>query len=260
MSTPLSAGSFCWFELSTSNQNDANAFYQQLFGWDRADTDMGPAGVYTRFTIDGKDVAASCTLQPDQAAQGVPPNWLLYVLVDSVDDAVARAAAEGGRVLMPPFDVETYGRMAVIADPTGAVFALWQAMSHTGVGVTAIPHTCTWADLSTPDAALAMRFYSAVFGWRYVGTSEHTTPGPDDYAHIVNHEHMIGGIPPVSTRQPGTPAHWMLYFEVADCAKAVAKAQSLGALTYMDTTMIGANGAIAVLADRQGAVFALHQS
>lgn len=257
--TPVPPGSFCWFELSTTDQNSAKDFYRTLFGWDIQDDDMGPMGVYTRFQIGGKDVAAASTLQKDQLEQGVPPNWMVYIHVADADGTAAKITAEGGALIVPPFDVDTHGRMAIASDPAGAVFAIWQPKSHAGVGVTRIPHTVGWADLSTPDAAVATKFYGAVFGWTFVGSKDMEPAGPDEYAHIVSGEHMIGGIPPAAMRQPGVPPHWMIYIEVENCAATEATAASLGATVCMSTMAIGGNRSIAVLTDREGAVFALHQ-
>jgi len=84
---------------------------------------MGPNDFYTIFRLEGRDAAAGCTLRPEELSQGVPPHWKLYVAVDSADATAARAAELGGTVLAPPFDVFDAGRMAVVQDPTGAVFS-----------------------------------------------------------------------------------------------------------------------------------------
>ena len=82
---------------------------------------MGPDGAYTIFQLDGRDAAACYQLGPHMP--GVPPHWALYIAVDSADRTVSHAAALGATVLRPAFDVSTFGRMAVIQDPTGAGFA-----------------------------------------------------------------------------------------------------------------------------------------
>ncbi len=90
-------GSFCWFELSTTDQTQAKVFYTSLFGWQPDDQPIGPNDVYTIFKVEGRDAAAACTLRPDQRAHGVPPNWLLYVSVENADASAKRAADAGGR-------------------------------------------------------------------------------------------------------------------------------------------------------------------
>lgn len=86
-------GTFCWFELATTDQNAAKLFYQSLFGWESTDSPIGPDDVYTMFTLNGRDVGAAYTMRPEQRGQGVPPNWGLYIAVDDADAAAARAAA-----------------------------------------------------------------------------------------------------------------------------------------------------------------------
>lgn len=251
-------GSPCWFELSTNNQDAAKAFYSNLFGWTIADNPMGPDAVYTLFQIDGLDAGACCTLQPEQAAVGVPPNWAVYIAVESADTAAEKVTRAGGTVIAPPFDVMDMGRMAVFQDPAGAVFCVWQAGTNTGTRIGGVMNTVGWIELSTTDVAQAVKFYGDVFGWK-VTNGKGAPAGPNDYAQIENGDAMIGGIPPASMRDPNTPPNWMIYVEVADAAAATAKAASLGATVCMGPMDIGEHGTISVLSDPQGAFFALHQ-
>jgi len=249
-------GSFCWFELATTDQPAAKNFYHSLFGWNAEDFPMGPGGTYTMFSLHGRHVGACYTLNPEQRSQGVPPNWGLYVAVQSADDSARRATELGAQLFMPPFDVQSHGRMTVMADPTGAVFAIWQANQHPGVGVTGIEGTVCWADLSTADTAAAKEFYSKLFGW----TIKPGEQDPSGYLHIFNGPAGIGGIPPAEQRNAQVPPHWMLYFQVSDCAAAVNKAKELGAAILMDTMQIPNAGSMAVLKDPQSAVFAFYQA
>src|SRR2546428_3114023 len=161
-----SPGAFCWIELATTDQNAAKKFYGALFGWAVHDVPMGPDDSYTMFQIEGRDTAAAYTMRAEQRAQGVPPHWMIYVTVKSADDAASRAAKAGGKVLAPAFDVFDVGRMAVLQDPTGAVFSVWQPKMHQGTGIAGVPGTLCWADLSTPEPERAGRFYSELFGWK----------------------------------------------------------------------------------------------
>ena len=248
-------GEFCWLELATSDQNAGKKFYADLFGWNINDMPMGPEGVYTIFRVNGRDVAAACALQKDEAAMGVPPHWSIYIAVANADQSAAKASSLGGKVLAPAFDVFDAGRMAVIQDPTGAVFCLWEPKRNTGLGLTGDPGTFCWADLVTGDPARAKQFYSGLFGWQ-IATGEHDTSG---YLHIKNGDKFIGGIPPAHGA-PKTPPHWMSYIYVNDVDGAVSKAQGLGAKVYAPPMTIEGAGRMAILADPQGAVFALFKS
>ena len=257
MPTP-GTGSFCWFELGTNNQPAAVAFYQKLFGWTVQDSPMGPGEVYSMFKLNGEDAAAAFTLRPEQRANGVPPHWMIYVAVDDADQIAARAATLGATIVAPPFDVFDFGRMAVIQDPTGAMFSIWQAKQHAGVGVWGAPGAASWGDLSTPDQARAAGFYTQLFGWRMVTGKDMVEAAPGDYFHIMNGADMIGGVGPASQRDPNTPPHWLIYFEAASCSEATAKATGLGATAYVQNMQIGESGWISVFADPQGATFGIH--
>ena len=254
-------GTFCWFELATTDQSAAKLFYESLFGWASDDSPMAPGEVYTMFKLGGRDVGAAYTMRAEQRNAGVPPNWMVYVAVDDVDAVASRAAALGGTVMMPGFDVEDFGRMAVIQDPTGAVFSVWQGRSHAGTGfVGRADHTVCWADLSTPDQDLAASFYHDLFGWKMVAGPDLTPATPGDYFHVANGTEVIGGIGPASQRDPNTPPHWLIYIAVPDCREAETRAIALGAQVFASTFPIGESGSVAILADPQGAAFGLHQS
>lgn len=248
-------GAFCWIELGTTEQNAAKSFYGSLFGWSFKDFPMGPTDFYSMFQVEGRDAAAAYTLRPDQRAQGVAPHWMVYIAVKSADDAAERAAQLGGRVLAAAFDVYDAGRMAVLQDPTGATFCVWQPKQHAGAGITGVDGTLCWADLSTPDQARAAEFYSGLFGWSIMKEDE----GGHGYFHVKNGEDFIGGIPPATYRDPSVPPHWLAYFLVSDCDSTVAKAKELGASVHMPPTTFE-EGRFAVLADPQGAVFAIFQA
>jgi predicted enzyme related to lactoylglutathione lyase len=128
---------------------------------------MGPNDFYTMFQLEGHNSAAAYTQREDETQMGVPPHWNLYICVQSADAAVKRAAELGGQALAGPFDVSTHGRMAVIRDPSGAVFCIWEPGDNTGLEVEGQNASFCWADLSTPDQQAAVKFYSALFGWTF---------------------------------------------------------------------------------------------
>ncbi len=252
----LIPGSICWLELATTDQAAAKQFYGALFGWSAREFPMGPGGVYTIFQLKDRDCAASYTLPPDMRELGIPPHWAIFIAVKNVDESTRRAVELGATALCEPFDVMDKGRMAGIRDPGGAVFCLWQEIHHSGIGIAGEPNSYVWADLNTPDREGAKEFYSGLFGWKFVtgeGKAEST------YWHIVNDERGIGGIPPVEFQPKGAPPHWMIYYHVADCDASCGKATDLGAKTIVPPMTIEGTGRMAVLADPQGAVFALFQ-
>ena len=249
-------GSFCWLELATTDQEAARSFYQSLFGWSTQVFPIGPNDVYSIFKLENRDAAAAYTLRAEDRSRGVPPHWMVYVSVENADAAAARAAELGGKVLAPAFDVMEFGRMSVLQDPTGAIFSVWQPKGHAGTRITGVSGTLCWADLNTSDPERARQFYSALFGWKLFA-AEHD---PSGYLHIQNGEQHIGGIPSAAHRNPQAPPHWMLYFAVADVDAVAAVAQQHGGRVLMTPTSTESVGRIAVVADPQGAAFAIFKS
>lgn len=239
-------GTFCWIELGTSDAASAKAFYTGLFGWDTKENSMGEMGIYYIFQKDGKDVAAMYQMGADMA--GIPPNWLSYVAVASADDAVAKVKAHGATVVNGPFDVYDMGRMAVIIDPQGAHFAVWQAGTHIGVELRDQETTLCWNELQARDPDAARTFYPAVFGWRMQESDEYTEWHVDEQA--------IGGMVGAQA-PPEVPSHWLPYFAVANCDESVQKAQAAGGNLIVPPMDIPRVGRFAVLADPQGAAFAV---
>lgn len=155
------AGKFVWLELATTDQTAAKRFYGSLFGWAAQDFPMGPNAVYTMLSLNGRLTGATFTLSEPERAAGVRPHWQLYVAVDNADAASRQAEELGASVVHAPFDVMTFGRMAVFQDPTGALFSVWQARDHRGIGIWGENGALCWADLVTGDRERAMAFYSA---------------------------------------------------------------------------------------------------
>jgi predicted enzyme related to lactoylglutathione lyase len=246
--TSYASGTPSWVDLATSDQAAAKEFYGALLGWSYNDQPIDEAnGVfYSMAQINGLDVAAIAPLG-EQAAAGIPPHWNSYVSVDDLEATTAKVAPAGGTVIAPPFDVMEAGRMAVIADPTGAIFNLWKAKENIGAKLVNEPGTFCWSELITPDIPKAAAFYADVLGW-----GSQTQGEEHVYTEFkVGGESIAGGMNPP---MPGMPTVWGIYFAVDDTDATVAKATSLGG-SVMSPPMDIEPGRFAVLADPQGAVF-----
>jgi predicted enzyme related to lactoylglutathione lyase len=248
-------GAFSWAELATTDTAAAKKFYAALFGWAILDSPMGPGpeDVYTRLQLSGKDVGALYPMRPEQRQQGVPPNWLTYVTVKSADDAAKKAKTLGGTVIAEPFDVMTFGRMAMIQDPSGAIFAIWQAGDHIGAERVNEPGAFCWMELVTPDVAKAKAFYTGLFGW---GLKESTDPAMP-YTEVQLADRSIGGMYPPMSGMGNVPPHWGVYWQVADTDASAARAKSLGGNLCVEPKDISKVGRFAVIQDPQGAAFSI---
>ncbi len=248
-------GSFCWVELGTTDAKAAKAFYGGLFGWHPDDMPMGNDQFYTMLQIDGKAIGALYEMDDEMRRMGIPTHWLEYIAVASADDTAGRVKKLGGTVMKGPFDVFDAGRMAVIQDPTGAVFAIWQPNRNIGARITGEPHTLCWSELVTNDTAKSLEFYTKLFGWN----AKAGLASPRDYTEIWNETQAIGGIMQMAAELGDIPSHWMPYFFVTGCDASAGKSRDLGGSVHVRPTDIPGVGRFAVIADPQGAVFSLFQ-
>ena len=249
-------GTFCWVELSTADASAASRFYGEMFGWRRSFMPMGDGSLYTMLQLDGKDVGAFQELF-DEALdeEEAPANWRLYVATDDVDKSVQKALALGGALLSPPREVSDVGRIAVMQDPTGAIFALWQARDHIGAEVVNQSGALSWQELVTTDCDTAKEFYAGLFGWqtqtRAVGARAYTTFKPKKSTQ------ESGGLQPLNESFSDNGSQWLAYFAVEDFERSLRKAQMLGAKVKTAPGELPSRGRCAVLEDPQGALFSI---
>jgi uncharacterized protein len=244
-------GTFSWVDLTTTDQEGAKAFYRGLFGWEADDIPVGDGMTYSMQKLNGRDVAAISAQPQAQREAGVPPTWNSYVTVASADDTAARAGELGGTVHAPPFDVFSSGRMAVIQDPQGAFFMIWQPNEHIGAGLVNEVGSLVWNELNTTDTAAAQDFYSQLFGWSIAPFPD----SPQEYLAIKVGEANNGGmqVSPI----PNAPPFWLPYFGIDDIDAGIAKVGELGGGKLVGPIEIQI-AKIAVVQDPQGAVFALY--
>lgn len=247
-------GSFCWIELGTNDPDGAKKFYTELFGWQAEDTPAGPDMVYTMLRIRGLDVGAMYKQGAEETAHGIPPHWNSYVAVASADDAAAKAKALGGNILADAFDVMDVGRMAIVQDPLGATFQVWQAKTHYGVKLVGEAGTFCWDELWTTDRKKAAEFYTGLFGWK---TKDGDAGPAGVYTEWSNGDQPIGGMMEISPDMGPVPPNWLPYFMVDDCNATAETAGAVGGKLFVPPTDIPNVGRFSVIADPQGAMFAV---
>lgn len=247
------AGVPCWIDLEGDDPEAAAAFYGPLFGWEMTDRmPPGLPGHYFAAAIRDKAVAGVGS-RPEGAPAEI--SWRTYVWVDSADEAAARAKELGGTVTTEPMDVMDAGRMAVIQDPEGARFGVWEARRHRGAEVVNEPGAWNFSGLHTRDPAAAAAFYGGLFGWEadapdpeMGGTALLRRPGYGD--HLEELEPGLRarmremGAPPgfedaVAWLMPlegGSEPYWDVTFGAADADATAALAQELGATVLMPPT------------------------
>ena len=271
------AGVPCWIDVLQPDVTATMAFYGELFGWEfEVRTPHGAPSAYAHARKDGLLVAGvGGPAGPTAQATG----WTTYVWVDSADRTAGAVVAAEGQVLTRPVDIPGAGRVTVCADPSGAVFGLWQAAENRGAELVNAPGSWNFSDLTPVDARAAEKFYGAVFGWecdpfemsagdqasiwRVPGYGEFLAArdpelrerqaadqAPDGFADavaILNPEPTEAG-----------PARWNVTFAVADADTAFSRAVRLGATVVtplFDTTYTR----MGTVADPQGAALTLSE-
>ena len=185
-------------DLAAQDVDKGKAFYAGLFGWDHGD----PYRDWTACLLDGKIVAGIVSQPEDQRAAGIPSNWLNYVSVTDAETDATRAADLGARVLAPPSDIGEGGRIAVLADPQGAPFVMWQPIGFAGAQLVNVPGALTWNQLTTSDPERAVAFYSELFGW----STEELGDGDVRFWSVRNSERWLNGGIMAPASRAGCPA------------------------------------------------------
>ena len=246
-------GTPCWVDLATPDLEAAEKFYGPLLGWEIPELpNSAEMGGYRRAKKAGRDVAGAMPLMQE----GQPPAWGTYVAVADADTTAAAVKDAGGSVISVPMDVMELGRMAIFADPTGAVFGIWQPGTFAGAELVNEPGALAWNELGTRDPGAAKAFYAAVFGW---GFRDNDMGEMGTYTEWLNGEDSIGGMLDISGRLPDEiPAHWLVYFAVENTDAAIETVKSSGGNVPFGPVDIPA-GRFAVGADPWGAAFAVIQ-
>jgi hypothetical protein len=251
-------GTFSWMELATTDAAAAKKFYGELFGWKFDDMPMGPDEVYTMANLgEGKTVGALYKMNAQMA--GIPPHWSSYVTVDDVDARTKKVTAAGGKVVKEPFDVMDVGRMSIIQDPSGATLCLWQAKKHIGATVKDEPGSLCWNEVYTNNVDRAGKFYSDVLGWKL----EPHDMGPMGVYTLFKADgvaNSVGGMMGITKDMQGMPPNWCAYIATNDVDASVKKVNALGGKVMVPPTDIPNIGRFAIVADPQGAAFALYKN
>jgi uncharacterized protein len=250
--TSYAPGTPCWVDLGTPDIEAAVAFYGGLFGWEIPEPENAEqAGGYRQAMLRGKPVAGVMPLMQE----GQPPAWSSYVSVEDAEATTAKVTEAGGTVIAEPMEVLDLGKMAVFADPTGAVFGIWQPGTFIGAEIVTEPGALSWNELNTRDLGAAKAFYGAVFGWEF---EDNDMGEMGTYTTLKLGDDMVGGMLDMGARgvPEQVPAHWQVYFAVGDTDAAVEQAKQGGGSVMVEPMEVPA-GRFAILTDPFGASFAV---
>ena len=249
-----------WYELLTRDLSVTAPFYSAVLGWRIVDAGMGDAPAYS-FIKHGEgahgDVGGAMQLTADMLAGGARPMWATYFCVEDVDAAAARIAELGGKVLMPPFDIENVGRMSFVADPQGNPFYVMRGFpdmdSHVFAADASYDGRCGWNELITPDLDAALAFYRDIFGY---DTAERMSMGPGmgDYVFLKTGDRTIGA---AMAAMEGSAPCWRFYFRVPDIAAARSAVETNGGTVAFGPEEVPGGEVIIMAHDPEGTIFGL---
>lgn len=240
----LEPGEFCWVDVAVSDPITTHKFFSELFGWGRRVRPTEEAQAYSIMTLNGHHVAGICEVE-----EAGPSQWMCYLLVDDLGRWTEQAKRLGATILKDRVVIETFGHMAVVEDPTGAVFALWESLRGEDDEPQG-PGSVCWHELVTSDLDRATEFYQKLAGWTY----RDTRFGDLAYRQFLQSGRKVCGM---MGAQEGRGSAWTVHFEVEDCPQSTTLALTLGAKELRSPYDLENVGQVAYLADPCGGTFGL---
>ncbi|KQY23023.1 hypothetical protein ASD16_10540 [Cellulomonas sp. Root485] len=243
-------GTPAWADITVPDLAVARAFYGPLLGWE-FEVGGPEVGYYAQAFVDGRRVVGLGEPMGDDPAP--PPAWCVYLATDDLAATVAAVAEAGGKEIVPAMPIMDFGSMAIAVDPTGAVFGVWEAASHTGWDVVDEPGSTVWCEVMSHDQPTAVAFYQEVFGY---DVEDLSAPG-FTYASLSLDGHPAAGVGGYGA-QAGTAAQaaWTIYFAVTDTDASAAHVAELGG-TVVSPPSDTPFGRMTIVSGPFGEVFAL---
>jgi predicted enzyme related to lactoylglutathione lyase len=235
----MEPGEFVWHSLGASDLQASARFYEGLLGW-RARRVAENALLLTRVARHGEEPVGSIVAV---AGAGLVPDWRPHLAVPALEAHLALAAARGGRLVQGP-EPGPLGRVALLADPTGALYGAVEPTGPTPVHEIAAGRF-VWHQLLTADQEAAVGYYGALAGWRRRGP-----PGPHAFMGLGEVE--LGAISQEPQAHPGR-SRWIAYLQVDDLAAALRTAEAQGATLVVTPREVPPLGKLAIVEDPDGA-------
>ena len=254
-------GGFIWYELMTTDHSAAKSFYDKVVGWNIAEDSVAPGMEYRMIgRSDGGMAGGILTLTDEMRQGGARPTWMGYLHTADVDAKVEAIKGDGGGVMMEPWDQPGVGRLAMVTDPTGAVFYLMDPIPPEGqpdaksdVFSVDQPQHVRWNELWSGDPKGAIDFYQRQFGWGQDGDMDMGAMGK--YSFVQSNGVNIGAIMP---RMPDVPASmWNFYIGVDDIDRAAEAVKANGGKVFQEPMQIPGGEYALNGSDPQGAMFGL---
>lgn len=248
-------GRFVWYELLTSDPTAASDFYSKLIGWEARASSNDPS--YREWVNAGTPIGGLMALPDDAKSMGAPPSWIGHIATPNVGKTAEQASKLGAKVLREPTEVPDVGKFAVLADPQGAVFAIFQPEGDTAAGHEQ-PQAgeVSWHELATTNAEAGFAFYTALFDWEI---KQDTDMGEMGVYHMFGLEGKASPMGGIFTKPPEMPvAAWLYYVKVGDVKETAKQVKKLGGKVLNGPMEVPGGDMIVQCMDPQGAATAFH--
>lgn len=244
-----------WYDLYTTDVDSSRSFYTAVVGWTTTTwADVAPEP-YEMWTAGEQPVGGMAALPKAAREMGAPPHWIAYFGTDDLAASIAHASQLGATLRHGPETIPEVGQIAIVSDPQGATFALFQPAADRPAS-TGGPGHFSWHELSTSDQAGAIAFYTALLGWKEASSMDMGPMGT--YWMFHNGGPPLGGM---MTRPPEMPvSSWLYYISVADLDAALARVSANGGKVINGPMEVPGGDRVAQCTDPQGAMFALHSN
>jgi hypothetical protein len=249
------ASSFVWYELHTPDLSTAASFYSAVLGWTAQDSGLSDR----RYTIVSVNNIAVAGLLEKSAATfntDAKPGWVGYIGTADLSQSVQRLEASGGSVLRAPETMPNVGSFAVVADPQGAMFVLFQppdARQQPPRPAPGTPGSPAWHDLVALDWESDFDFYARMFAWSKAEAVPMGSAGV--YQLFADGSGPIGGM--MTRMDPSQRPGWLFYFNVEEINATVRRVTDNGGKILHGPSPVPGGQQIAHCLDAQGAIFGI---
>ena len=244
-------GKFVWRDLMSDDIPAVKKFYSELFGWTYLNN-TGKENGYTVILHDGKPIGGIFELKNVEASHRYS-QWISYVSVAEMNQAVNYTKSSGGSIYREPFELPNRGTVSFVFDPERAVLGFVKSSSGDPKDGEPVYNEWLWTELWTNNVDSSVNFYTGLFGYN---EKKFDTKAENKYYVFEKEGKPRAGL--VKIPFENVRPHWMPYIAVKDPSEIVKKVEQLGGKVYLGTNGIIGNNA-AILADPSGAVFTVQK-
>ncbi len=232
-------GKIIWHDLVTPDLKQSQAFYKSLFGWSFEELTQG----YTLIIHDNEYIGGIA----QHESNGSSAYWIPLMSVPDIDKAIKYTLQSEGKVLLKTFELPGRGRIAVVKDPQGAIFALAQTAAGDPADRKAGINEWLWNEIWTDEIMATKAFYSGLIGFQ---TGEYRS-GEHAYQYLKYKDVPRVGL--IKNHHSGVANTWAAYIRVEDVAATVAQVEALGGKILMSPQADIRHGSVAIITDPSGA-------